>query len=411
MSIASDIQSAISAFATMPGMVQPAGEFIQPIMPGPRRSVWELGEKIRAGKGEETDFLDLDLRHPGEQASLEPAAIGPGLIIGDVRIWLPMQKGGEESIIKELELARHPQEDRKRVTDHAWRNPFTFTISGALVDDDRSGKHRRALDRLHQYQENAELVPLFIDFKGVVGDCLVKSVRATRSTFQNTYYVTIEVEQVYFIGQAGSLRTLSQRDASNGMTPEDRPVDMLNLDPQVWGVPAASRKQQGDGGIGGFFNKMLSIISNFSDTALGRLAINALRDTVGKSPLGQIGLAAFDVLTGNQTSTLTKAVNVGLNLLQGKATFGDVANAALDIIPGASNLRDALTGPVSKALGFVESLPFGKQVVKAASEILGGQDVTKVALKYAGNVVQQIGREVPALGDITMVVGGWLGAH
>mgnify|MGYP001040874430 CR=1 FL=1 len=411
--IAAVLQMAISPLARMG--LQPAGDLLQPRFPGPARSLWEVGQKLAAGGGQ---FLDLDLRRLTGSPALEPAAGGPGLMIGDVRVWLPLQKGGSESVAKELELAQHPIEDRTRVTDQAWRGPFVFSLSGALVDDPRfSQKHRQALNRLHEYQENATIVPLYIDFKGLVGDCIVKSVTAERSHFQNTYYVNITVEKLRFVRDPRGGRGVAQPDPSTGVMVEGTAGELGLRDPKVWGLPTVlgvqtsdQGAQRGDGGIGGFFNKMLDLAKGIGETPLGQMALNALRDTVGKTPLGQVGLAAFDVLSGTQTSTLTKAVKVGLDLLQGKAGVADIANVALDIIPGASSLKDAVMGPVSKALGFVEHLPGGKNLLQAGADILAGQDAQKVAIHYAGNFVQQLGQRYPAISGITGVVGGWLGA-
>jgi hypothetical protein len=411
MSLAATLQGIVSPL--IDAGLQQVGDLLQPKVPGGPRSLWEIGQKVAAGVGE---FLDLDLRRLTGSASLEPPATGSGLIIGDVRVWLPMQHGGSEGIEKELELAQHPIEDRTRITDHAWRGPYVFPISGAFVDDPRfSQKHRQALNRLHEYQEKAEIVPLYIDFKGVVGDCIVRSVKAERSTFQNTYYVNIVVEKLRFVSEPSAGAT--QPDPSTGTMVEPMSNDLGLRDPKVWGLPTApgaqlsdQGAQQGDGGIGGFFGKMLDLVKGISETPLGQMALNALKDTVGKTPLGQVGLAAYDLLTGSQTSTLTKAAKVGLDLLQGKANLADVANVALDIIPGASSLKDAVMGPVSKALGFVEQLPGGKALLQAGSDILAGKDAQKTALAYAGNFVQQIGQQYPALSGISQVVGGWLGA-
>lgn len=408
MSVAADIQKALSPITSAIGLAQQVGEFLQPIMPGLMKSMFEVAQAVEKGIG---TLLDLDLSHPLAMplSSDMPKPSTPisGLMIGDVRVWVPLQ-GGSESVLKELELAQHPVEDRTRITDHTWRGPFVFTISGAFVDDPRfSNKHRQALDRLHFYQEQAELVPLFIDFKGVVGDCIVRQVEATRSDFQNTYHVSITVEQVHLVRDpAGDIRNVSQRDPSTGMGVEGQPDNLGVTDPDKWGLPQGAGKP-GDGGIGGFFSSMLNTLKNIGDSALGKMALNAVKDLAGKTPLGQLGLAAFDVLTGNQTSTLTKAVNVGLNLLQGKANVADLASVALDFVPGASTMVNSVLGPARQALGFVESLPGGQALLGAA---LGGANPQQVAIQFAGQMVQQVGGQTSGLQGISSVVGGWLGA-
>ncbi len=280
-----------------------------------------------------------------------------------------------EEATESLETATHPKEDRRNITDHAWRMPTVLRVQGSLIGGINelprqavyNDNHKRALQVLRGYRERAELVNVVIDFPaGVYRDCLVKDLNWQRSMpWVNEYKLNITLEQQQFVYDPSFQFTLP--DPSTGMTLEGPPQDMGLVNGDVFGLPGT----KGDGGLGGLLNSL----ANLAGSGLKDLALSAAEGFLKNLPGGSL-------ISG---------------LLKGNISSDTLIESAIGLLPGG--------GLINTALSFVGGVG---GVSKALNSAFSGESAESVVAGFAGSVVDKIAEKYPIAKGIAGVLGNFL---
>lgn len=304
-------------------------------------------------------------------SQMETDRAARGLMVGDVLI----QGVQVEETTESLNTAEHPKENRRNISDHAWRSVTRITVRGYLAGNTtRPGDptlhddaHKRALQKLRYYRDQAKLVNVVIDSPfGVFRNCLVKELRWQRSfPWVNAYELNLTLEQQQFVFDAPMPSMLP--DSMTGFSMEGLTKDLGMQFPQVFGLPPSSPSN--DGGLGG----LLDSLANLAGDKLKDFALSAADNLIKQLPGGAL-------ISG---------------LLRGQLGADSLVDSAIGLIPGGSM--------VSTALDFLGGKAAIKQMASAA---LKGVGLEKIASQFIGNVAKNIAKEVPLVKDIAGLIGG-----
>ncbi len=114
-----------------------------------------------------------------------------------------------------MEIAEHPVESGAKISDHAWRMPYSVTLESVIASD-RAVSSFQALLAL---QEKAEPFSLVTGLK-VYSNMLVKEISATRDReHSRVLKFTAELQEVIIVStESGSGGENSDEDSAKGTT-------------------------------------------------------------------------------------------------------------------------------------------------------------------------------------------------
>lgn len=113
-----------------------------------------------------------------------------------------------------MEIAEHPVESGAKISDHAWRMPYSVTLESVIASD-RAVSSYQALLAL---QEKAEPFALVTGLK-VYSNMLVKEISATRDReHSRVLKFTAELQEVIIVSTESGGGENSEQDNAKGTT-------------------------------------------------------------------------------------------------------------------------------------------------------------------------------------------------
>lgn len=137
----------------------------------------------------------------------------------------------------EMEIADHPVEKGAKVSDHAWRNPYSVRLE-SVIDELRA---MAAYEQLLAVQETAEPFDLVTGLK-VYNNMLIKNVQPTRDKeHSRVLYFTAECREVIIVDTEASPAGSASDPSSTGSDAAKKTTARGEVQARVSTPPASTR--------------------------------------------------------------------------------------------------------------------------------------------------------------------------
>lgn len=274
-----------------------------------------------------------------------------------------------------LRVQKHPVENRKQVSDNAWRDPIELEINGLFVAYPvATAKHRLALLKLEELRQKAVPVALVCDFPPMFFDRIVVTRYSAKRAYPwtNAYEITLALEQVDLVSVVS--------EATPGQT--DLTAIAGNMDTTITldGPVFATGLQQGTA---------LSIPS--SDTSLGG-TVDKFTDKYVDMTYREKATAVESALATVKENSPSEAALIH-DALSGDVACQDALYAGAQTVPGGTEMLNMIFGAMRPT-----SPPGGS--ISAA----GSVNAESAAASFVGAMMQSIGAQVPEMASTGMLM-------
>ncbi len=354
------------------------------------------------------------------------------VMVGDVII----RAVQTERLTERLRPQEHPREDSRKFADDAIREPRQIRIEGYfgnVMQPEPVTERQRALDRLEEMKDRAEVITVITDFApNPEQDYLITEVQAEHvgsrtaavpgAPFNgpgDAFNLTITVRKEHFAvvqygasenpaaqstsppsrgprspqspgartvdpsGVGASLGDLSGIDIEKpGEEPKTAPDPMsggrLDREPQTPNEKDAESEDQGDDG-GGFLGGVFDKAKDLYNDAKGVI------EDVKNNPLGRMAVNAAKNFAENNIP----GASLAMDIASGNVGVDTLVDTAVSSIPGAGAVKSALESPVGQVVAgaVAEKVPFADKALSTLGVDTAGGEAVAGALDSAASAI------------------------